>query len=337
MTNLHDVARAAGVSPSTVSRVVRDDPNVSDETRERVLRMMAETNYIPNVMARSLKHARSALLSLIISDFTSPFFASVARGAEARSREAGYSLVLSNSDQDPELEAFHLEAVGQQRVGGVILTPTIQAGRALLQKLPPGTPLVTLDTDIPGVQADLVTSDTRSGVRDLVLHLAGLGHGRIAFIGGMTSSKSWYQRVTGYRDGLAAAGIPMDERLIMPLGWNPSDGALAIRELLVGELLPDAIISANAQICLGVLDTMGQHGLRMPDDVAIASIDDPFPTTSYLPTVTAVLQPGYEMGARAVELVLARLLLPDGTLLLAEVHRFPSTLRIGTSCGEAGT
>jgi LacI family transcriptional regulator len=333
MASIEDVARRAGVSPITASRVVRSHPNVTPATRERVQRAIAELNYIPNGVARGLRQSRSGLIALIITDITSPFFTAVARGAEDAARAAGMKLILGNSDDDAEIEAEYLRSMGEHRVDGVVLVPTEHARQALGNRLPKTMPIVLLDRGVAGVEADLVRCDTGTATRELCRHLWKLGRRRIAIVGGAPSSPTWYERVDGYRAALGEAGYVPSDDLVVPGDYTPDAGGEAVRHLLALSPPPDAIIAANAQVAHGVLDALVAHGRRVPDDIAVAAIDDPLPPSAFWPRLTVVEQPGYEMGKAAVDLILSRLAHPR-TQEPARELVFPATLKIGVSCGE---
>jgi len=333
MAGIQDVARRAGVSPITASRVVNKHPGVSEATRARVLAAVAELNYIPNALARGLKQARSGLLALIITDITSPFFTDVARGAEDAARAAGFSLVFGNSDDDPTIEADYLRTMGERRVDGVILVPTSSAASVVPRTLAASVPIVLLDLDVPAIRADVVRCDTRAGAAGLCRHLLGLGHRRIAIVGGMPSVETWLERVAGFETALREAGIEPSPDLKIPGDYRAEGGVAAIRQLLDRGRLPDAIIAANAQVALGMLNELAKAGIRVPEDLAVAAIDDPMPQASFFPRLTVVKQPGYDMGRAAVELLAARLTgdqrdAPPIKML------FPTTILVGASCGE---
>lgn len=263
MTSVEDVARRAGVSPITVSRVVNNHANVSPAMRERVQRAVDELNYIPNALARGLRRARSDLVALIITDISSPFFTDVAHGAEDAARVAGLSLVLGNSEEDPEIEAEYLRVMGERRVDGVILVPTNRAADALSRSLPVRIPVVLFDRHAPGVKADVVRCDTRTGTYSLCQHLLALGHRRIAIVGGMPSVETWPERVAGYQAALREAGIPTPSDLVIPGDYNRNGGVEAVRVLLGQRERPHVIIAANAQVALGVLDELLAGGCRV--------------------------------------------------------------------------
>jgi LacI family transcriptional regulator, galactose operon repressor len=331
--SIADVARRAGVSPVTVSRVVRNHANVSPATRERVEQAIAELGYIPNAVARGLKRARSDLIALVATNQVSPFFAAVAQGAATAARSAGLTLVLANSEDDPLLEEEYLRTMGEHRFGGVILVPTTGASRVLTQRLPRTIPVVLLDRGLVGVEADLVRCDTLAGTRALCHHLIGIGCRRIAIVGGAPTSPTWDERVAGYRAALQEAGLPTPDDLVVPGDYGREGGAAAVRGLSA-PAPPDAIIAANDQVALGVLDELVARGRRVPDDVVLGSIDDPLPPSAFWPRLTVVEQPGNEMGKAAVDLLVSRMHAGGSALPYRELV-FEAELKIGASSGRS--
>jgi LacI family transcriptional regulator len=332
MVSIEDVARRAGVSPITASRVVRNQTNVAPATRERVLRAAAELNYIPNAVARGLRQARSGLLALIITDITSPFFADVARGAEDAAREAGVKLILGNSYDDPAFEADYLRSFGEHRVDGIVLVPTDHAGKTLRDGLPKKMPIVLLDRGVEGAAVDLVRCDTSAGTQTLCRHLLDLGHQRIAMVGGVASYPTWHERVSGYAAALSNAGLPLDQDLIVAGDYKADGGVAATRQLMALPAPPDAIVAANAQTVLGVLDELVRLRCRVPEDISVAAIDDPLPPSTFWARLTVIAQPGYEMGRAAIDLLFARL--GDGSDRPVQELVFAANLLVGVSCGE---
>lgn len=330
--DMKDVAARAGVAPITVSRVVRNAPNVTPEVRQRVERAIEELNYIPNGAARGLKGAGSGLLAVLIGDITSPFFAAVARGADDEARRLGRSLVLCNTDEDSTVEAKSLRAMGVARVEGVILVPTPAALPSLKKNLPATTPVVFLDRELDDALADAIICDTESGVRTLTKHLLSLGCSRIAMVGGKPSISTWYRRIEGFRSAMSEAGIDVNEDWIVDGNYDRDSGASAVQHLLSLPATPETIIAANAQVALGALDALTALGRSVPGDIGLASIDDPLPECSFWPRITAVSQPGYEMGKRAVTLLVSRIQGPKPSE--RQVVVFQSSLLIGKSCGE---
>jgi DNA-binding LacI/PurR family transcriptional regulator len=331
MPTIHDVARVAGVSPITVSRVFRDGHYVRPETRQRVLRAASELNYVPNAVARSLRQARSGLLAFINTDMMNPLFYTMARGAEDAAQAAGMTVVLGNSDDDAELEANHLRIMAEHRVDGIILVPTPYTTAAHIPTLPPKVPLVLLDRRPSDLAASLICCDTATATRDLCQYLYALGHERVAIIGGMPEVPTWLNRLTGYRQAQRAAGRMEDEDLVIHGNYRADSGAAAARELMASTRPPDAMIAASAQVLYGVLDELAAQGKSIPADVSVCCVDDPALPAFFRPRFTYVEQPGYAMGAAAVEIVLEGL---GAGETIQRDREFPANLRIGESCGE---
>ncbi|HET7094918.1 MAG TPA: LacI family DNA-binding transcriptional regulator [Thermomicrobiales bacterium] len=331
MASIQDVAKAAGVSPITVSRVMRDGTNVRPATRDRVLRAAADLNYVPNAVARSLRQARSGLLALIITDMMNPLFYAMARGAEAAAQAAGIAVVLGNSDDDAALEAKYLRVMAEHRVDGIILVPTPSTTGAHFPPLPDKVPLVLLDRRPPDLAASLVCCDSGSATRDLCRHLFALGHERIAIVGGMPEVSTWRERVDGYRRALREARRPSRDEIVLHGDYRADGGRAAVRTLLAMTKPPDAIVAASAQVLYGVLDALAALGKTVPGDVSVSCLDDPALPSFVRPRFTYVAQPGYEMGAAAVAAVLAVLEANETT---AADRVFPASLRFGESCRE---
>lgn len=333
MASMEDVAKAAGVSAITVSRVMRNRSNVRPDTRDRVLRAASELNYVPNAVARSLRQARSGLLALIITDMMNPLFYAMARGAEDAAQAAGMAIVLGNSDDDPALEAKYLQVMAEHRVDGIILVPTPHTTADRFPTLPPNAPLVLLDRRPPDLAATLVCCDTAGATRDLGRHLFALGHKRIAIVGGMPEVPTWLSRVAGYRRAQREAGLPEGEDLIIHGNYRADSGAAATWALMASARPPDALIAASAQVLYGVLEALAAQGKSVPGDVSVGCVDDPALPAFVRPRFTYVEQPGYEMGAAAVEVVM------EGTQPGAKAsadRECPARLRVGESCGEQG-
>jgi LacI family transcriptional regulator len=331
MPTIHDVARAAGVSPITVSRVFRDGHYVRTETRQRVLQAASELNYVPNAVARSLRQARSGLLAFINTDMMNPLFYTMARGAEDAAQAAGMTMVLGNSDDDTELEANHLRIMAEHRVDGIILVPTPYTTAAHIPTLPAKVPLVLLDRRPADLAASLVCCDTATATRDLCQYLYALGHERVAIIGGMPEVPTWINRLNGYRQAQRAAGRREDEDLVIHGNYRADSGAAAARELMASTRPPDAMIAASAQVLYGMLDELAAQGKSIPADVSVCCVDDPALPAFFRPRFTYVEQPGYAMGAAAVQIILEGL---RAEATAGKDREFPATLRIGESCGE---
>jgi LacI family transcriptional regulator len=309
MATVHDVARRAGVSTSTVSHVVNNTRFVSDELRERVLTAMRELDYTPNAAARMLILKRSHTIGLIVSDIRNPFFASVARGVEDVAQEQGYTVVLCNSDENAERETACLSALETRAVDGVLLASAGVADAHLSRLVRAGYPIVLVDRDLPELGAPAVLLDNEGAAYTAVTHLISCGHRRIAMLSGRAAISTTTERVAGYRRALREAGIDVDDRLVVSGASTSEGGAIATNSVLDLEEPPSAIFSGNNLMTIGALQAIANRGLVVPDDIALLGFDDfPFPwSDAFRPHLTTIAQPTYELGRRAAELLVHRL------------------------------
>ncbi len=308
MATIHDVARHAGVSPITVSRVINHSGYASKDTRERVEAAVAELGYVPNRLARSLRSKRTHTLALVITDITNPFFTTVARGVEDTASDAGYTVIFCNTDESESEEKKYLQVLLQQQVDGILLVPARSAPDSidLIQKQ--GTPVVVLDRRLPrDVDVDTVRCENELGAYQLVRLLIELGHQRIAILSGPLGVSTAEDRLAGYRRAMRDASFADESTLIAFGAFNQASGFEMMRQLLDIQPRPTAVFAANNLIGIGALHAIQQVGLSVPGDVALVSFDDLPPTLLASPFFTVVSQPAYEMGKRATQLLLARL------------------------------
>ncbi|MFI5955571.1 LacI family DNA-binding transcriptional regulator [Cryptosporangium sp. NPDC051539] len=301
-----DVARAAGVSPATVSRVLNGHHGVADELRQRVVTAVAELGYRPNSQARSLRTRATSVLGLIISDITNPFFPEIARGVEDAAHAAGFSVVLANTDEDLAKEQRYLEVAAAERMAGVVLAPASSAETDISVLTGRGIPVVAVDRRLPGHRVDSVTVDNLTAARDATRHLVSIGRTRIGFVGGPLATTTASDRLAGYREGLG--DLP---ELIAYGDYRIDGGRVAARKLLEREERPDALFVSNNLMTIGAITALADAGLKHPDDVALAGFDDQTWQTGLLPPLTLVTQPTYELGKRAATVLLERIRTPD--------------------------
>jgi LacI family transcriptional regulator len=332
LSTINDVAKRAGVSPVTVSRVINNAGNVSAATREKVERAIEELGYVPSVMARSLRSKRTGTLALIVSDVTNPFWTTVARGVEDTAQSHDYSVFLCNTDENPVKQQCYLDVVVAQRVDGVIIAPYDSDAQNLAQLRKRNIPTVIIDRRIEGWDVDSVRGDSVSGARALVQHLISLGHRRIAMLSGPANTSTADDRIAGYCMALTEAGIPVAPGLIKRGEYRITSGAELTHQVLDEGLNPTAIFAANNTLAAGVIQALGKRGLRIPQDIALVCFDD-LPNVSYLfPFLTVVVQPVYDMGMNAAQLLLSRL---DSEVSLQPRHVvLPTRLIVRHSCGS---
>ncbi len=311
---IKDVARAAGVSPATVSRVLGNGP-VSAGLRERVETAIRLTGYRPNLSARRLRSQHSRTIGLIVSDLGNPFFTALSRAVEDAAYRAEMRVVLCNTDENPAREAMYLRLMQEERVTGVIYAPTRRMAASLGQ-MDFDFPVVLVDRTGPVGRHDGVLLDNRDAAGRLADHLAARGFRRIAGLFGNTSSTA-EDRHAGFVAALAGHGLTARASFVAPAVAAAEEAAAA---LLAGPDRPDAIVGSNGLILLGIVKALKAAGLAMPADVAVAGFDNEVWTELVGDGVTVIEQPVADIGRAAMSLLFERLDNPDGaarTVMLA--------------------
>ena len=332
MTTIHDVARRAGVSPVTVSRVINGARNVNVTTRDRVEQAIKDLGYVPNLAARSLRSRQTFTIALIVPDVTNAFWTTVSRGVEDAAQGGGYSVLLCNTDENLNKQTGYINAVSQQRVDGVIIAPYDSNAANLRQLRELHTPTVVIDRQVDGWDVDTVRSDSVSTAYALVQHLISLGHRRIALVTGPTVTSTAEERVAGYRMALEDAGIPVDPRLIRRGEYRARSGRQQTDQLFEEGLNPTAIVGANNLVAMGALESIRNHGKIVPQDIALVCFDELPELSGFYPFMTVAEQPAYDIGLNAAQLLLSRINndapLPPRKVIL------PSRLILRYSCGR---
>jgi DNA-binding LacI/PurR family transcriptional regulator len=308
---IHQVAAAAGVSTATVSRVLAAADGVSEELTARVLTAVAALDYRPNRAARNLRKRVVQIVGLVISDIQNPFFTSVVRGIERVLEEEGYTLLLSNSDEDPQREQRHLATLAGEGVAGIVLAPAKGDSEALRRFIRSGPPLVIIDRSVAGISVDTVKVNNEAGAFHAVAHLIAQGHHRIALISGPDQITTAYERRVGYQRALAEAGLELIPAYVQISDFRQAGGHAAMRRLLDFPQPPTALLTANNLMTLGALQAIHDRKLRIPQDIAIVGFDDMPWAASLQPPLTAVAQPTYDLGVAAAQMLLARIHDPD--------------------------
>jgi LacI family transcriptional regulator, galactose operon repressor len=325
-----DVAAEAGVSTATVSRVLAGLDGVTEHLRRRVNRAAAKLNYHPNRMARGLRVGQTKVIGVIIPDLRNPFFTSVAYGIEAALYQEGYTLVLGNSDGQPERERMQLGILRAEGVAGLVFIAgnSPASGYEMLRKW--DLPVVAVDRSPGGLEVDFVRSDNRGGIRQAVNHLLTLGYREIGLITGPAGIDVAEERLGGYQDELRSAGIPWRESFVIYSDFQLAGGYAAMKRLLDLSPPPRAVVVANNLMTLGALQTLQERGVRVPEELAIVGFDD-LPWAGVLgPPLTAVAQPAEELGRTAARLLLERL--KDPSAIVQQVV-LPTRLMVRASCG----
>ncbi|ALG15450.1 LacI family DNA-binding transcriptional regulator [Kibdelosporangium phytohabitans] len=306
MATINDVAIKAGVSTATASRALNGKSTVDPALAARVLSAAAELGYQPNGPARNLRRQETAVLALIISDVENPFFTSIARGVEDVAQAVGYSVVLCNSDESPEKERRYIDVAIQERVAGIVLSPTGTATNVDLLTAR-RTPLVAVDRALPSAEADMVLVDTRSAAKQATTHLITQGYERIGCVTGPAGIPTADDRLAGYKDALRAAKRRTPAKLVRRSEYR-SDGAYeATIDLLNSPDRPDALLVANSTMAIGVLEALSTLDLRLGKDMGVVAFDDAPWAQLVDPPLSVVSQPAYDIGKAAAQLLLARI------------------------------
>ena len=309
ITTIRDVAEHAGVSITTVSHILNDTRHVSDELRERVEKAMLELDYTPNALARGLRQKQTRTLGIIVPDSANPYFAEVARGVEDACFAQGYSVILCNSDSDPEKESMYINVLAEKQVDGICLvaasTETIEKHLDAAPSLQ--IPMVLIDREYPKTIVDTVVVENTDGAVKAVEHLLSLGHRRIGCITGMPDLLNSQKRNDGYRQAIQDAGLAVDESLVIEGDFRYEGGYEATKKLLALANPPTAVFACNDLMAIGAISAVVSEGLSVPEDISIVGFDDIHLAVFANPSLTTVVQPKHEMGVTAAEILLKRL------------------------------
>ena len=294
---IRDVAKAAGVSISTVSRALSAPEQVADTTRNHVQQVALDLGYRPNRAASGLITGRTGCLGLVVPDLENPFFGSISKGVQDRARAAGYAVFIADSDEDPTLEAEVVRSLAKQ-VDGVILASARGTEDAVLA-LAAETPLVLLNRSVAGIPS--INFDNASGIRAIMQHLVALGHRSIAYAAGPPSSWSNGRRAEAFiAFGEAHPGLALVELGTFPPSFA---GGIQAADLAIATGVT-AVVAYNDLMALGLLDRLRQRGLRVPDDISVTGFDNIPVSAMIWPTLTTIENPRVQMGRSCVDTLL---------------------------------
>jgi LacI family fructose operon transcriptional repressor len=309
MASIKEVAEAAGVSTATVSRVLTNSPHVRSEVRGRVMDAVQKLEYRPNLIARSLRSQHTTSIGLIVSDIRNTFFTAVSRAVEDTAYEQGFSIILCNTDEDPEKEAIYLNLMRDTSVAGVIFSPTRQTA-ANFAALNLEIPAVVVDRSVSNADVDTVLLDNIDSAYRLTTHLITNGYRRIGAICGEMSTTG-RERCQGYERALRGHDIPLSSELTHFVPPKIEEGYAAALKLLDLAQPPDALLTSNSLLGAGALQAIRERNLTIPDDIAFVTFDETTWATLVQPPITLIAQPTYEIGKTATELLLRRIANPE--------------------------
>lgn len=301
MVTIKDIAKAAGVSPSTVSRALNDSPLIRESTKERIKRLAEELGYERNELARSLVKGRTRALGLLVPDITNPFFAEITKGVEDAARSRGYGVILCNTGDDPQRELAYGLLLRRKRVDGQIITSVALEDPFLPQLSRTKTPFVLVSRTSTTVDSPYVIVDDRKGAELAAEHLLQLGHRRIACISGPKDVEPGKVRAEAFKRYLASHGVSVPDPWVRHTDFTWEGGERVATEILGRRRRPTAIFAANDLIALGVLVAAHKLGISVPKELSVVGFDDIAYASLPLIELTTVAQPAYEMGHMAAE------------------------------------
>ena len=305
--SINNIAKLAGVSKSTVSRILNDRGKFSKDTRDKVLQIVKKLNYSPSMVARSLRNRRTKTIGLLLPDIVNPFFPEIMKGVENVALENGYVVILCSSNEDTQKEFMYFHMFENRWIDGIIysgVTGTeeeVQGVRAILGQ---GIPVVLMDREIEDYFASVVIIDNENAAYDATTYCFELGHKRIGFIAAPLKVKLFSKRLEGYQKALQKHGIEFDESLVIEGDLTIKGGSLAGKELLARKDPPTAIFASNDLMAIGAMKEIQGNGLKVPEHISIIGFDDILTASLVTPALTTIAQPKYEMGMEAMNLLI---------------------------------
>ena len=324
-STIRDVARIAGVSIATVSRTLSNPDIVAEGTREAVLKAVVATGYSPNSMAISLRQMKSRSVVVMVSDISNPFYSDVFKGAEEEARKHGYSVLIGDLSNDPEFGASYVDMVRGRRADGIVMMsahPPSNIGAGF------DFPFVYASSYDPEGKLASVSIDYVAAAKSAVDHLIELGHHRIGHISGEMDSHTCRDKVEGYRLGLKSAGIDPNGKLEFEGDNSIESGFAGANYLFDQEITPTAIFASNDEMAIGVIQALVSKGMSVPQDCSVVGFDDIKFAGAYMPAITTVRMPRFDIGRLAMELIINQLMLDQYEI---EFHLLPTEIIVRQS------
>lgn len=306
---IKDVAKIAGVSPSTVSRVITksEDLNIKEETRQRILNAIKKLNYKPNVIARSLRIKSTYTLGMVIPDITNSFFSILFKGADKVASEKDFSIILCNTDDNPNKAEKIINSLVQRQVDGLLLATTNFKNDILNNMNISKYPYVFVNRHLNNDIENYVITDNFLGAILAMEHLISLGHLRIAYVSGPLSIDTALNRLEGYKNSLKRHNLPFDSELVVESEMTEEGGYKAFYELIKKRVKFTAIFAANDLIALGIMTAAKNVGVKIPEDLSLVGFDD-LPVVSKInPALTTIKVPLFEMGYYAADMLIRKI------------------------------
>jgi DNA-binding LacI/PurR family transcriptional regulator len=302
---IYDVAKEAGVSIATVSKIINNTGKISEPTRIKVLKIMKELNYYPSMIASALTGKRTNTLGLVIPDISNPFFSEMARTIEDRAHEQGLNVIMCSTDYNEEKEKKYIHLLQRKQVDGFIITSGFQSMYILEEFAKNNVPHAMLALDNPSISVNVVSVDDYKGGYLATDHLLSSGHRNIAIIAEEVHSSTL--RLYGYRDAHEHHNIPVNERNIVKTVASIENGQKMIQAIFDREERPDAVFACNDLLAIGVIKGARKAGLSIPEDLSIVGFDNTILATTTVPELTTVAQPIAEMGKKMVDVLVGEI------------------------------
>jgi LacI family transcriptional regulator len=302
---IKDIAKEADVSITTVSRVLNNKPDVGDDTRAKILKIIDDMNYNPNSVARGLVMQKTHTIGLIIPDISNPFFPQIVRAVEDKAQELGYSVIFFNTDNHLERERKAVELFKSKQVDGLIVSLSLGNEEILKNLKAANYPVVQIDRSVLDHSYPLVSIDNQKSAYQMVEYLLKKGHKKIAHISGDLNTTTARERLSGYKKALKNYKIKINEDYIIEGDYTQDSAYQAMQNLLKLEVRPTAVFAANDLSAAGVYKAVFSANLKIPEDIAVAGHDDINLASLLKPELTTMRQPKYKMGERAVTVLLA--------------------------------
>lgn len=307
-TTINDLARLLKLSPSTVSRALRNHPDISRETKDKVLAMAADTNYQPNLIAQSLQNRSSNNIGVIVPEIHNTFFATTIGGIEEVAYKAGYTIMVCQSGDTYEREVINTRALAANRVAGMLvsISQATTDYTHLQTVMNQGIPLVLFDRVTEEIEASKVIVDDYKGAYEAVQHLIARGNRCIAHLAGTSSLYMSRKRLEGYKAAHRENNLEIHPEYIITGGYHEEDGRMGAAKLLSLPTPPDAIFAINDPVALGAFLYLQDEGISIPDEIALVGFSNNPNTTLVRPRLTTVNQPAFDIGKSAAELLLKK-------------------------------
>lgn len=301
MSNIRDVARLAGVSVATVSRALSNPEKVSPESLDKVHKAIAEVGYRPNMLARNFRSARAYAVVVLVPDIANPFYSLFIRALEDRAHQKGYAVLLGDTRGTPERELEYIRRVETRLADGIVqLRPSSEKSQ---NNIPADVPCVNA-CGCEYTTGPAIRIDNRGAAKSMVNYLISLGHKRIGVISGLKDNPHAIDRLEGYKEALAEAGIPFEKDLIAEGDFTMWSGLNAAFQFCNMKNRPTAIFSMNDEMAIGAMQTLKSQGIRIPEDISVTGFDDIAYAKYSDPSLTTISQPAEEMGKMAMDMLL---------------------------------